>query len=77
MKFLFVGVLCLDEMSTNNLPGVKEQAAHNADVTPVCEAVVQKVWEPRHLTILGTSTTCYIGLFLLSCAGLMTSQKLL
>jgi hypothetical protein len=36
----------LTEMSTRNLPGVKGRLVGKADVTAICELIV----EPRHLT---------------------------
>jgi hypothetical protein len=36
----------LTEMSTRNLPGVKERPALKADVTVICEPIVYKTWEP-------------------------------
>jgi hypothetical protein len=32
-------------------------------LTTVCEQIVQKMWEPRHLTTLWASTACYIDRF--------------
>jgi hypothetical protein len=54
----------LTEMSTRNLPGGKEQPACKADnFTPICEPIVQKMWEPRRLTTLWASTAYYWGSF--------------
>jgi hypothetical protein len=48
------------EMSTRNLPGGKRLPAHKADnLTAICEAIVQKMWEPRRLTDLWASTDCH------------------
>jgi hypothetical protein len=41
----------LTEMSTKNLHG-KGRAARKADLTAICEPIVQKMWEPRRLTAL-------------------------
>jgi hypothetical protein len=50
----------LTEMSTRNLPGGKWRPARKADnLTAICEPTVWKMWEPRRLTILWASTTCY------------------
>jgi hypothetical protein len=50
----------LTEMSTRNLPGRKRRPAREADnLTAICEPIVSKMWEPRHLTILWASTACY------------------
>jgi hypothetical protein len=49
----------LTEMSTKNLPRGKERPARKADLTAICELTVQKMWEPRRLTILWPSTACY------------------
>jgi hypothetical protein len=44
----------LTEMSTRNLPGCKGRPARKADnLTAMCEPIVQKMWEPRRLLILG------------------------
>jgi hypothetical protein len=40
----------LTEMSTGNLPGGKGRQADN--LTAMCEPIVQKMWEPRRLTVL-------------------------
>jgi hypothetical protein len=50
----------LTEMSTRNIPGGKGRPAHKADnLTAICEPIVQKMWEPQHLTTLWASTACY------------------
>jgi hypothetical protein len=51
----------LIEMSIRNLPGVgKVAAARKADnLTAICHPIVKKMWEPRRLTTLWDSTTCY------------------
>jgi hypothetical protein len=50
----------LTEMSTRNLPGDKEQPAHEADnLTAICELIVKEMWEPRHFTTLSASTAWY------------------
>jgi hypothetical protein len=46
----------LTEMSTRNLPGGKGQPVRKADLTAICELIIQKMWEPRRLTILWAST---------------------
>jgi hypothetical protein len=56
----------LTEMSTRNIPGGKGQPAHKADnLTAIYEPIVQKKWEPQHLTTLWASTTCYRDTFTL------------
>jgi hypothetical protein len=50
----------LTEMSTRNLPGGKEWPVSKTDnLTAVCEPIVWKVWELRHLTTLWASTASY------------------
>jgi hypothetical protein len=50
----------LIEMSTRNLPGGKGRPARKADnLTTIYESIVYKMWQPRLLTILLASTTCY------------------
>jgi hypothetical protein len=50
----------LTEMSTRNSPGGKERPARGFDnLTAIYEAIVYKMWEPRHLTTLWASTACY------------------
>jgi hypothetical protein len=50
----------LTEMSTRNLPESKGWPIRKADnVNAICEPIVQKMWEPRHLTALWDSTACY------------------
>jgi hypothetical protein len=50
----------LTEMSTRNLPGCKERPVHKADnLTAIIEPIVYKMWEPRRLTSLWSSTACY------------------
>jgi hypothetical protein len=50
----------LTKMSTRNLPGGKGWLARNADnLTAICEPIVWKMWEPRHLTTLRASKACY------------------
>jgi hypothetical protein len=47
-------------MSTRNLPGGKGRPARKTDnLTAICEPAVQKMWEPRRLTTLRTSTAYY------------------
>jgi hypothetical protein len=49
----------LTEMITRNIPGGKGRPAHKSDLTVVCELIVYKTGEPRRLTTLWASTTCY------------------
>jgi hypothetical protein len=50
----------LTEMSTRNLPGGKRRPVSKADnLTAICELIVYKIWDPRRLTTLWASTTCY------------------
>jgi hypothetical protein len=50
----------MDPMRTRNLPGCKLRPARKADnLTAICEPIVQKLWEPRRLTTLWASPTCY------------------
>jgi hypothetical protein len=50
----------LTEMSSRNLPGDKAWLAHKADnFTAICELIVRKMWDPRHLKALYPSTACY------------------
>jgi hypothetical protein len=50
----------LTEMSTRILPGGKGQLVCKADnLTAICEPIVWKMWEPRRLTTIWASTTCY------------------
>jgi hypothetical protein len=47
-------------MSTTNIPEVKGLSARKADnLTTICEMIAYKIWEPRRLTTLWASTTCY------------------
>jgi hypothetical protein len=47
-------------MSTRNLPGGKGRPARKAhNLTAISESIVQKMWEPRHLTTLWAFTACY------------------
>jgi hypothetical protein len=44
----------LTEMSARNLPARKGRPARKDDnLTAICELTVEKMWEPRRLTILG------------------------
>jgi hypothetical protein len=54
----------LREMSTRNLPGGKGQPAFMADLSDICEPIIQKMWEPRRLTTLWASTVCYRDSFI-------------
>jgi hypothetical protein len=50
----------LREMSTRNLPEGKGRPAREADnLTAICDPIVSKMWERRHLTNLWASTPCY------------------
>jgi hypothetical protein len=50
----------LTKMSSRNLPGGKGRPALKAgNLAAVCESTVQKMWEPRRLTILWVFTGCY------------------
>jgi hypothetical protein len=50
----------LTEMSTGSLPEDKGRPVRKADtLTAICEPIVQKMWEPRHLTLLWAYTACY------------------
>jgi hypothetical protein len=74
----------LTEMSTRNLPVGNGRPAHKAhNFTAICEPIVWKMWEPRRLTTLWTSTTCYRDSFtfhtciLLHCSVLTLTSLLL
>jgi hypothetical protein len=55
----------LIEMSTMNLPGGKGRPASKADnLTAICGPIVQKMWEPQHLTTLWASTACFRDTFI-------------
>jgi hypothetical protein len=51
----------LTEMNTRNLPGGKVRLpVHKAgNLTAIYEPIVQKMWEPGHLTTLWASRACY------------------
>jgi hypothetical protein len=50
----------LTEMSNRNLPGGKGWPVHKTDnLTAICELIVWKMWEPRHLATLWATLTCY------------------
>jgi hypothetical protein len=50
----------LPEMSTKNLPGGKRRQARKADtLTTINDMIVEKMWEPRHLTTVWAFTVCY------------------
>jgi hypothetical protein len=54
----------LTEMSTRNLPGGEGLQARKADnLNPICQQIVKKRWEPRHLTTVWAFTSCYRGTF--------------
>jgi hypothetical protein len=42
----------LTKMSARNIPGGKGRPAHEADLTDICEPIVEKMWELRRLTTL-------------------------
>jgi hypothetical protein len=46
-------------MSTGNLPGGKGRPALKADLTAICEPIVEKMWESRRLTTLWAFTAFY------------------
>jgi hypothetical protein len=51
-------------MSTRNLPVGKGRPARKAyNLAAICEPIVQKIWEPRRLATLWTSTACYRDTF--------------
>jgi hypothetical protein len=55
----------LTEVRTRNLPGGKGGPGRKADnLTAICEPTVYKMWEPRYLTTLWTSTACYTDSFI-------------
>jgi hypothetical protein len=50
----------LTEMYARNLLAFKARPPRNDDnLTVVCLPIVQKMWDPRRLTILKASTACY------------------
>jgi hypothetical protein len=50
----------LTETNTRNLPGGKLRLAHKiSNIIDICELIVYKMWEPRRLTALRASATCY------------------
>jgi hypothetical protein len=50
----------LTEMSTRNLSGGKGRPAHNIDnLAAIWTDFVEKMWEPRRLTTLRASVSCY------------------
>jgi hypothetical protein len=47
-------------MCTRNLPGGEGRPARKVDnLTAICEPIVWELWEPRRLTALWVSTTCF------------------
>jgi hypothetical protein len=47
-------------MSTRNPPDGKRWGAYKADnLTAICEQIVWKMWEPRHLTTIWANMACY------------------
>jgi hypothetical protein len=49
----------LIEMNTRNLSGGKGRSARKADLSAICELIIQKMWEPQRLTTLRVSMTRY------------------
>jgi hypothetical protein len=46
-------ILPLTEMGARNIPGGRARPALKADnLTPICEPIVYKMWNPRRFTIL-------------------------
>jgi hypothetical protein len=46
-------------MSAIYLHGVNGRPARKDNLTAICEAIVLKMWDPRRLTALWSSTACY------------------
>jgi hypothetical protein len=45
---------------TEDLSAAKARTAHKVDnLTAICESIVRKIWDPRHVTTLWDSTSCY------------------
>jgi hypothetical protein len=56
----------LTEMSIEILPGGKGWSVHEADnLTAICEPIIQKMWEPRHLATFWAFMACYTDSFTL------------
>jgi hypothetical protein len=50
----------LTEKSTRNLPGGKARPVRKTNnLAAICESLVQKMWDPQHLTTLQAYTECY------------------
>jgi hypothetical protein len=49
----------LTGMSTKDIPRGKDLPARKANLTAICEPIVQKMWEPQRLTTLWASMVCY------------------
>jgi hypothetical protein len=50
----------LIKLSTRNLPGGKGWPMRKADnLTAICDPIVYKIWERRHLITLWASMACY------------------
>jgi hypothetical protein len=50
----------LTEMTTRRLRGHKGRPLRKADnFIVICRPIVKKMWDPRRLTTLWTSTACY------------------
>jgi hypothetical protein len=45
--------------------GERAQRTHKADITAICEPIVETRWNPQHLTTLRASTACYGDNFIL------------
>jgi hypothetical protein len=62
---VFGSTKSLTEMSTRILLGVKGQPRRKADnITTICEPIVKKMWDPRRLATLWSSTACYVDSFI-------------
>jgi hypothetical protein len=49
----------LTEMSIRNLSVGKARPTRKSDFTAICEHIVEKVWEPRHIRDLWAFMVCY------------------
>jgi hypothetical protein len=49
----------LKEMGVRNTPEGSKLPARKADLTAICEPIVQKMWQPRRIQNLWASTACY------------------
>jgi hypothetical protein len=67
----------LTETSTRNLSGGKGRSARKADnFAAICEPIVYKMWEPRHVTTLWALMASYRDNFTSFLPIEMTSQLL-